>query len=520
MMRAPCAYVVERNLFRLPPQAWLRAEQVPVYSLLAAEGRVRHFHQETDMQNPLRRIPSVNELLERPELAALVDRVSHHVVVNEVRGFLDKLRSDVQSAAAEMNIPTPAELAERIADWIAKGETPVLRPVINATGILLHTGLGRAPLAKEAIQAMADMAGYASVEVDLATGERTHRVAAVEKLLKELTGAEAAVVVNNNAAATLLTLTALARDREVIVSRGHLIEIGGSYRLPEVMSASGTRLREVGTTNKTRVTDYESAIGEPTAALMRVHTSNFRIVGFTEQPSLAELVAVARKHNLPLIDDIGSGALIDFSKYGVAEEPIAAESIQAGADLVLFSGDKLLGGPQCGIIVGRRSLIQTITQHPLMRALRVDKVTLAALAATLRLYRNLPTAEEALPLLSQLSLPLENLRNRAERLAPQLAAAAAVSSAEARQEVTYLGGGAVPAQQIPTWCVALTPNSISVTELAKRLRLGEPSVFGRIQHDRLLIDLRSVFPSQDHLIATAVQQLETIAKASTPPEPS
>jgi L-seryl-tRNA(Ser) seleniumtransferase len=469
------------------------------------------------MQNPLRNIPSVNELLESPQLANLVDRVSHNVVVTEVRHFLDRLRDDVQSTASEMNIPTPSELAERIADWIVKAEEPPLRPVINATGILLHTGLGRAPLAKEAIQAMADVAEYASVELDLATGERSQRVAAVEKLLKELTGAEAAAVVNNNAAATLLTLAAIGRDQEVIVSRGQLIEIGGSFRLPDVMSASGTRLREVGTTNKTRIGDYEAAIGENTAAMMRVHTSNFKVVGFTEEPTLAELVALGRKRNLPVIDDIGSGALIDFSKYGINDEPIASESIKAGADLVLFSGDKLVGGPQCGIIVGRKSHVQKIAKHPMMRAMRVDKTTLAALAATLRLYRDVPTAEESLPLLARLSAPLENLRNRAERLAPQLAAAPAISRAEVIEGKTFLGGGSVPTQQIPTWCVALTPHEINVDELSKRLRMGTPAVVGRIQQDRLLLDLRSVLPHQDLAIVEAAGRiaLEGKPNAST-----
>jgi L-seryl-tRNA(Ser) seleniumtransferase len=450
----------------------------------------------------------VNELLESPQLANLVDRVSHNVVVTEVRGFLDRLREDVQTTASEMNIPTPTELAERIADWIVKTESPPLRPVINATGILLHTGLGRAPLAKEAVQAMADIAEYASVELDLVTGERSQRVAAVEKLLKELTGAEAAAVVNNNAAATLLTLGAIGHDREVIVSRGQLIEIGGSYRLPDVMSASGARLREVGTTNKTRIGDFETAIGEETAALMRVHTSNFKVVGFTEEPTLAELVALGRKRNLPVIDDIGSGALIDFSKYGIQDEPIASKSIQAGADLVLFSGDKLVGGPQCGIIVGRKSHVQKIAKHPMMRAMRVDKIILAALAATLRLYRDIPTAEESLPLLSRLSAPVENLRNRAERLAPQLAAASAISQAEVVEEKTYLGGGSVPTQQIPTWCVALTPNEMNVDELSKRFRTGTPSVVGRIQQDRLLLDLRSVLPHQDPSIVEAAGQID------------
>lgn len=468
------------------------------------------------MQNPLRSIPSVNELLESPQLANLVDRVSHNVVVTEVRGFLERLREDVQTKASDMNIPTPTELAERIADWIVKTEEPPLRPVINATGILLHTGLGRAPLAKEAVQAMADVAEYASVEINLATGERSQRVAAVEKLLKELTGAEAAAVVNNNAAATLLTLAAIGHNREVIVSRGQLIEIGGSFRLPDVMSASGTRLREVGTTNKTRIGDFEAAIGEETAALMRVHTSNFKVVGFTEEPSLAELVALGRKRNLPVIDDIGSGALIDFSKYGIHDEPIASHSIKAGADLVLFSGDKLVGGPQCGIIVGRKSHVQKIAKHPMMRAMRVDKIILAALAATLRLYRDVPTAEESLPLLARLSAPVENLKNRAERLAPQLAAAAAISHADVVEDKTYLGGGSVPAQQIPTWCVALTPNEMNVDELSKRLRTGTPAVVGRIQQDRLLLDLRSVLPHQDAAIVEAVSRIETKDEANVP----
>jgi L-seryl-tRNA(Ser) seleniumtransferase len=253
-------------------------------------------------------------------------------------------------------------------------------------------------------------------------------------------------VVNNNAAATLLTLAALATGKEVLVSRGQLIEIGGSFRLPDVMTASGARLREVGTTNKTRLDDYQSAIGEATAALLRVHTSNYRIVGFTEQPGLADLVALAHRHHLPVIDDIGSGALLDFAERGISGEPVAEQSIRAGADLVLFSGDKLLGGPQCGIIVGRRALVQQISQHPMMRAMRLDKAILAALAATLRLYRDTATVERQVPLLSLLATSLENLQNRAERLAPQLSAAPAIASAMAQQSHSFLGGGSVPAR--------------------------------------------------------------------------
>ncbi len=465
------------------------------------------------MQNPFRNIPSVNELLESPPLREMVDQVSHSVVVSGVRKFLSDLRHDVQNAAAEINVPSAAELAERIAEWIENDETPALRPVINATGILLHTGLGRAPLAGEAIQAMSDVGrGYASVEVDLASGERSQRVLAVESLLVQLTGAEAAVVTNNNAAATLLTLTALAHGREVIASRGQLIEIGGSYRLPDVMTASGARLREVGTTNKTRIADYASAIGDETAALMNVHTSNYRVVGFTESVTTAELVALGRKHHLPVIDDIGSGALVDLTKFGVADEPIAADSIRAGADVVLFSGDKLLGGPQCGIIVGKRAMIKKISQHPMMRAMRVGKLTLAALAATLRLYRDPQTAELSVPLLMLLGTPIENLRQRAQRLAPQMAACDGIATADAVDDVTFLGGGSVPTQKIDTCCVAVTPTKGNVSEFAARMRNGLPAIFGRVSQDRFLFDLRTVFPHQDAQLIKALD-----AAAANPP---
>jgi L-seryl-tRNA(Ser) seleniumtransferase len=344
--------------------------------------------------------------------------------------------------------------------------------------------------------------------VDVLSGERSQRSQAVERLLEQLTGAEAALVVNNNAGATLLTLAALAGGQEVIVSRGQLIEIGGSYRLPDVMTASGARLREVGTTNKTRLSDYQNAIGPETGALLRVHTSNYVVAGFAEQPSLAELVELAGSQNLPLIDDIGSGALIDFSQFGLTDEPVAGDSIRAGADVVLFSGDKLLGGPQAGVIVGRRELVGKIQRHPLARALRVDKITLAALAATLRLYRDPEKAKQTVPLLSLLSTSMENLRNRAERLAPQMAAAPAIAGAEVMEDRTFLGGGSVPTQEIPTTCIALTPQGRSLEALAAALRSGQPCVFGRIQKERLLLDLRSVLPSQDRLLVEAVQRVD------------
>ena len=466
--------------------------------------------------NLLRNLPSVNELLESPPLKGLVTRVSHNVVVTRVRSFLDDLRSEIQHTAAEVKFPDIKDLAQRIADRIIEAEKPRLRPVINATGVLLHTGLGRAPLAEQAITEMAAVArDYASVELDLASGERSQRVLAVEGLLAELTGAEAALVVNNNAGATLLTLAALAAGREVIVSRGQLIEIGGSYRLPEVMATSGARLREVGTTNKTRIDDYERAIGDCTAALLLVHPSNFVVAGFAESVSLAELVKLGRGKVLPVIHDIGSGALIDFAKFGFADEPVAGASIKQGADLVLFSGDKLLGGPQCGIIVGRRELVDKIARHPLTRALRVDKLTLAALAATLRLYRDPEQATHRIPLLQFLSAPLDNLRTRAERLAPQMASCPAIAAADAIEDVTFLGGGAVPTQKLPTWCVALTPSEMSVDRLAARLRTGQPAVVGRVREERLYLDLRSVFPRQDLDLVAAVRALGETSPAST-----
>jgi L-seryl-tRNA(Ser) seleniumtransferase len=458
------------------------------------------------MSNPLRSIPSVNELIDRPPLRRLVNRVSHNVVVSGVRDFLEQLRTDVQEATSDIQIPDPSDLAERIADWIVRDERPPLRPVINATGILLHTGLGRAPWPETAIREVEALAsGYCSLEIDLEDGQRSQRVVAVERLLRHLTGAEAACVVNNNAAATVLTLGAVANNQEVIVSRGQLIEIGGSYRLPDVMSSSGARLREVGTTNKTRISDYASAINDSTGALLRVHSSNFRIVGFTEEPTIDEIAQLGHQHQLPVIDDIGSGALVEFRPYGVTDEPIAGESIKAGADLVLFSGDKLLGGPQCGIIVGKRVLVRQISKHPLMRAMRLDKVILGALASTLRLYRDAATARAQIPLLAFLETPIDNLQNRAERLTPQLAACPAIATAEPVAGHTYLGGGSVPTQELPTWCVAISPSPLSIDELAAALRTGNPAVFGRIQNDQLLFDLRSVFPRQDSELVEAVQ---------------
>ncbi len=461
------------------------------------------------MNNPLfRGIPSVNELIEHPALKGLVDTVSHHSVVRNVRTFLTNFREEIVARTDGLSVPNPAELAERIASWITREQHVRLRPVINATGVLLHTGLGRAPLSASAAQAVAMIArDYAALEVDLETGERSQRSHDAERLLRELTGAESVAITNNCAGATVVTLAALAAAREVIVSRGELIEIGGSYRLPEVMAAGGAILREVGTTNKTRLSDYDQACGDSTAAIMKVHTSNYRVVGFTDAPSLTELIDLSRRRRIPLIHDIGSGAMLDLRPWGLTDEPEVTTSLQKGADLVLFSGDKLLGGPQCGVIAGKKELVERIITHPLMRALRVDKLTLAALHATLLEYRNPEQARREIPLLALLATSTANLRNRAERLAPQIAATPSVQEALAVESQAAVGGGSTPAQAIPSWCVVVTPKGMRVDEMARALRTGTPSVFPRCQQDRIWLDLRAVFPRHDQDLVTAFESL-------------
>lgn len=465
------------------------------------------------MQNNfLRNLPSVNQLLESPQLKNMVKKINHGVVAEGVRTFLDDLRTqvvDAAGAAGDVPIPTPSEMADKIADWLSNEERPYLRRVINGTGIILHTGLGRAPLAPEALSSVNEISkGYASVEISLATGDRGQRVKAVERLICELTGAEAAVVTNNNAAATMLTLSAMAGGKEVIVSRGQLIEIGGSYRLPDVMECSGAKLKEVGTTNKTHLEDYENAIDpELTGALLKVHPSNFEIVGFTKTISTKELSKLAAKHDMPLIDDIGSGALLDYAQFGLQNEPVASESIRDGADLILFSGDKLIGGPQCGIIAGKKKYVDRILKDPLMRAMRVGKMTLAALHATLSLYRDEEKAKQSVPLLRMLSMPTENLKLRAEKLATLLSPTACIESCEAIEEQAMLGGGSLPAQKIPTWCVSIKPKG-SVDALTAMLRGGSPAILGRVHKERLLLDTRTISAAEDLEVVKVFESLE------------
>lgn len=454
--------------------------------------------------NPFRRLPAVNELVDSPQLARWRDELPRALVVAAAREELAGCRQ----ALARVNghdAFTPAAIVARIAERLEAARRPPLGEVINATGILIHTGLGRAPLSPAALAAIESAAGgYTALELDLKTGERGKRVDVVREQLCQLTGAESATVVNNNAAGLVITLATLAAGRAVIVSRGELIEIGGSFRLPEVMAASGANLFEVGTTNKTRAADFAAAIGEQTAVLLKVHPSNYRVIGFTSEASVAELATLGKQHDLPLVHDIGSGALFEPAALGLGDEPVARRSIEAGADLVLFSGDKLLGGPQAGLIVGRGDLVSRIERHPLMRALRVDKLTLAALSATLTALAHPDQAIAELPVWSLIAAPMAQLRHRAASIAWELETRVQGIRVEVVSTTGYLGGGSLPADGIESVAVAIDCPWRADHELARRLRAASPAVMGRVQSGRLLVDLRAVFARQDESLTGAL----------------
>jgi L-seryl-tRNA(Ser) seleniumtransferase len=455
----------------------------------------------------VRVIPSIDELLQRPALARAAETHGRALVTASARRAADLLRELIRANAAN----TPASDAQAIAwlessvlDDVARELAPSLVPVINATGVLLHTNLGRAPLAADALRRLAEVgAGYSNLEYDLTAGARGHRHAHAERLLTSLTGAEAALVVNNNAGAALLVLASLAAGREVIVSRGELVEIGGGFRVPEVLAQSGATLREVGTTNRTRVGDYAAAISDRTALLLRVHPSNFRIEGFTERPALADLVALGRRFELPVVEDLGSGWLgAADAPPALAGEPSVRDSVEAGADVVLFSGDKLLGGPQAGIGVGRRASIDRARAHPLMRALRADKLTHAALEATLSLWAQAPR-RNALPVWRMLTMPVDAIERRARAVKAGLDALAGVRCRIA-DGVSTTGGGAAPESRLPTRVLILRPEGRSADQVAERLRRGRPPVIVRIEHDDLILDLRTVAEAEDGPLGDAL----------------
>ncbi len=462
----------------------------------------------SDIQTLLRQLPAVDRLLGATAIRQLAEEIPRPLLVEACQRTIDDLRQAIlrgQTKPPEL-AGTVDTVAERAALLALQLHRPSLQPVLNATGTLLHTNLGRSPLCRAALEAVTAVSrGYSNLEFDLETGERGHRYRHVEDLLCRLTGAEAATVVNNNAGAVLLALTALARGREAIVSRGEMVEIGGSFRIPDVMAAGGVILREVGTTNKTHLHDYRQAIGERTGLLLKVHTSNYRIVGFHAEVAAAELVALGREHGLPVIEDLGSGMLIDLSDFGLPREPTVRESVAAGLDLVTFSGDKLLGGPQAGLIVGRREAVDKVRRHPMARALRIDKMTLAALEATLRLYLDRDRLLRENPVLRLLQIPPRTLAARCRRLAGQLREALG-----RRAEVTVvrttarIGGGALPLTELPGHALAIRPRDTGVTELARRLRRGRPPVVGRMQDDCLLLDLRTVLSGEDRLLRQAL----------------
>jgi L-seryl-tRNA(Ser) seleniumtransferase len=418
----------------------------------------------------LRDLPSVDELARASD---------DPLAVEAARSVLERAREEIRAGT------DPGDLERRLRDELAALRRPRLRRVLNATGVLVHTNLGRAPLAEEALDRVVHSAGgYSNLEYDLASGTRGSRQDHVAAILRRLTGAESALVVNNNAAAVMLALAALAEGREVLVSRGELIEIGDGFRIPDVLARSGARLREVGTTNRTRAADYERAIGPETAVLLRVHQSNFRVVGFTEQPTVRDLAQVADRHNLPLVDDLGSGVLVELSG-----EPSAKEALAAGADLVTFSGDKLLGGPQAGIVVGRGDLVERLRRHPLQRALRADKLTIAALEGTLALYLDAP---ERIPVLRMLRETADDVHARAARLA-------ALVDGAVEETIARVGGGALPLAEIPSFACAVEES------LAAPMRTGEPPVVGIVRDGRLLLDCRTLTDADVDEVAAAVR---------------
>jgi L-seryl-tRNA(Ser) seleniumtransferase len=461
-------------------------------------------------QDLLRAIPNVDKclqaLFDRPE----IDQVPVIVVKNSVRDVLSELRQKIMAgenlsvATLELEALLPVFL-----EYIDKEQQPRFRRVINCTGVIIHTNLGRSILPEVTMQKLHE-AGlrYSNLEFDLDTGRRGSRYSHVEKLLCDLTGAEAALVVNNNAAAVLIVLETLAKDREVVVSRGQLVEIGGAFRIPDVMARSGATMVEVGATNRTHARDYEDAVTEETALLLKVHCSNFKIIGFTQEVSLDELVEIGKEKVVPVMEDLGSGCFVDLSRFGLMKEPTVQETVASGVDVVTFSGDKLLGGPQAGIILGKREIVEQIKKNPMNRAMRIDKFTLAALESILRLYLDERTAVAKIPTLAMISEPLEKVKRRAARLARRIRRDfAGTCSVKVTETISRVGGGAMPEQNLSSQAVVLGPTSMTVSRLENFLRQLDVPVIGRIEEDRLVLDMRTVADDEIPLLADCLQQV-------------
>lgn len=448
----------------------------------------------------LRALPSVDYLINTSEAQAWIAAYGRPLTLEAIRAALDEARA---LYAQEGKVQSHSELLSRTQTLLEEWVRPSLQAVINATGVILHTNLGRAPLSRAAYQAMQEVAlGYSNLEYDLEKGKRGSRLVHAEALLRRLTGAEAALVVNNNAAAVLLALTALARRRAVVIARSQLVEIGGGFRVPDVMKQSGARLVEVGTTNRVHLSDYEEALEEKPALFLRAHRSNFRLLGFTSEPSLAEMAALAHRAGIPVVDDLGSGSLLDTSRYGLGHEPMVQESLAAGADLVCFSGDKLLGGPQAGVIVGRADLVSKLKKHPLARAIRADKLCLAALTATLLHYLK-DEAEREIPIWRMIAAPVEGLHQRAQRWAQALGQGQVIPGQ------STVGGGSLPGETLPTWLLALDvpgPN-----RFLARLRQHHPPIIARTQDDRVVLDPRTVLDEQEAMLLKGLAEALSLA---------
>ncbi|MEW6616216.1 MAG: L-seryl-tRNA(Sec) selenium transferase [Thermodesulfobacteriota bacterium] len=467
---------------------------------------------EKDRQKYLRMLPSVDKMIQQIQVKELLEKYPRWLVLRTVQQVIEEERVGILSS--DFNILPEEGLSleyfcKRVSEMISTMGQLSLRRVINATGVILHTNLGRSLLTPEVLQNLVTVASnFSNLEYNLKEGKRGSRYSHVENILCELTGAEAALVVNNNAGAVLLALNTIARGREVIVSRGQLVEIGGSFRIPDVMRSSGARLVEVGTTNKTHLIDYRRAITDDTALLLKVHTSNFQIVGFTSEVELEELVEMGREFSLPVMDDLGSGCLIDLGQYGLTKEPTVQEAISKGVDVVTFSGDKLLGGPQAGIILGREEVIGKIKENPLNRALRIDKLTLAALESTLRIYMEEERAVEEIPTLRMLTMPLQEIEKRAKSLYRRLRKESSGNfQIEIKDDSSRAGGGALPLQDLPTKVISIKPVHMSIESLEEGLRNYDPPIIARIDDARLLLDVRTLQEGEAKIIEKAIKML-------------
>ncbi|MEW6025998.1 MAG: L-seryl-tRNA(Sec) selenium transferase [Planctomycetota bacterium] len=461
-------------------------------------------HRKGDL---LREIPSTEEILQLDKTAGLVAAFPRSVVVQSVRTVLDKLRQSIKALdnneAAGFKMPEAGEIVSLVEKEVRQRTMPLFRRSINATGIVLHTGLGRAVLPASAVDALKHhLSGYSRLAVDLKTGLRKDRDKIIEDLVCEITGAQAATVVNNNAAATILILNTLAKGKEVVCSRGQMVEIGGSFRIPDIMETSGARLKSVGTTNRTHLKDYKKAINANTGALLKVHASNFRIVGFTSDVAIKELTVLGHKHKLPVINDIGSGALVDLSPFGLTGEPLVSESIKAGADVICFSADKLLGGPQAGIIIGKKKYIEVIRKNPLYRAFRAGKLTLVALEETLKLFQDKDKVLQANPTLRMLTADIKELAQRAEALMSKLDG----MDAEVIDDYSQAGSGSLAGYDIPTKAVAVKPKGISAQRLSDHLRQREVPILARLKDNRVLFDMRTILKGEEEEIVKALKE--------------